>query len=108
MFQWKIGHNNALFCSVMATIFSMNIFPWSFISRLLPGMSRFREMVDNTVWNGTFKGKAADKDYAISVFNSHIEEVKAVVPANRYVSYNAFCFISLSGLFWSFVSYTLM
>ena len=58
--------------------------------------------------NPKIKQIHADKDYAISVFNSHIEEVKAVVPANRYVSYNAFCFISLSGLFWSFVSYTLM
>lgn len=48
--------------------------------------SSHARMVNDLVWQGTFNGKVEDKDYAIAVFNQHIEEVKQYVsPANLLV-----------------------
>lgn len=46
---------------------------------------RVMAMVHDLIWGpgGTFNGRFEDRDYAIGVFNRHIEEVKAYVPADR-------------------------
>jgi len=38
---------------------------------------------DKSIWNKFFEGKFKDHDYAVSKFNSHIEEVKQTIPENR-------------------------
>jgi Sulfotransferase domain len=40
------------------------------------------------LWDGTFHGKFADKDYAVAIYNLHIEEVKRQVPPERLLVYN--------------------
>ncbi len=40
------------------------------------------------IWGGTFDGRLEDKDYAIAVFNRHIEEVKRYVPPEKLLVYN--------------------
>lgn len=44
-------------------------------------------MINNLIWNGTFKGRFLEKDYALEVFHRHNEFVKAKVPANRLLVY---------------------
>jgi sulfotransferase family protein len=40
-------------------------------------------MVDGTVWDGTFDGRFADREYAIKVFEEHNARVKREIPADR-------------------------
>jgi hypothetical protein len=40
-------------------------------------------MVDSTVWDGTFGGRFADRDHAIRVFQEHNERVRREIPADR-------------------------
>ncbi len=40
-------------------------------------------MLDTLAWQGLFHGRFEDKDYAISVFERHNQEVKDAVPANK-------------------------
>ena len=44
-------------------------------------------MINNLIWNGTFKGRFLEKDYALEVFHRHNEYVKAKVPADRLLVY---------------------
>jgi hypothetical protein len=40
-------------------------------------------MVDSTIWDGTFGGRFADRDHAIRVFREHNERVRREIPADR-------------------------
>lgn len=40
-------------------------------------------MLDTLAWQGLFHGRFEDKDYAISVFERHNQEVKEAVPASK-------------------------
>jgi hypothetical protein len=55
---------------------------------LFPHMPQTIEMMKTLIWEGTFNGHFADKDYAIEIFNQHIEEVKKYVPPERLLVYN--------------------
>lgn len=44
-------------------------------------------MVNTLIWEGTFDGKFEDKDYAITVFHRHSEEVKRHVPPEKLLVY---------------------
>ena len=46
------------------------------------------QMVNSLIWQGTFDGKFEDKDYAISIFHRHTEEVKQHVPPEKLLVYN--------------------
>ena len=41
----------------------------------------------NRIFETTFDGKILDKDHAINVFNRHVEDVKATIPADRLLVY---------------------
>ncbi len=43
------------------------------------------QMISTLIWEGTFHGRFEEKDYAIEVFNRHIEDVKSKVPPERLV-----------------------
>ena len=45
-------------------------------------------IVNGLVWKKTFQDNFADKDFAISIFNQHNEEVKQRVPADKLLVYN--------------------
>ena len=51
-------------------------------------MTVFRQMTDNIIFNGTFQGRYNDRNYAISVFLNHIEQVKQTVPGDRLLVYD--------------------
>lgn len=46
------------------------------------------KMINGLIWNGTFKGRFDDKDYAIGVYEAHNEDVKNKVPADRLLVYD--------------------
>lgn len=58
------------------------------IKWLLPPLERYLVMARSIVWNGVFNGRFSDRDYAISIFNDHIEQVKNVVPSEKLLIFN--------------------
>jgi hypothetical protein len=58
------------------------------LRRLRPNMLKSVQMINTLIWEGTFNGNFADKQYAIEIFNQHIEDVKKVVPPERLLVYN--------------------
>ena len=52
-----------------------------------PPSPEVMQMINGLIWEGTFHGRFGEKDYALKVFNDHIEDVKRTVPADRLVVY---------------------
>ena len=46
-------------------------------------------MINRTVWIREFSGRFEDKEFAVDVFNNHIELVKKVIPAERLLIHSA-------------------
>ena len=63
------------------------IYPAAMKALDLPEMPPFAEMAHAVVWDGTFKARFADRDFAISVFERHNDEVRRVVPAGRLLEF---------------------
>lgn len=79
--------------SAQSTIFHTATMTRSPFTRLLLGLFRPRmlqtvRMINTLIWEGTFGGNFADKQYAIELFNRHIEEVKKYVPPEQLLVYN--------------------
>jgi len=79
--------------SAQSTIYQIgNVTPPPYLALLLklffPHMPQTIQMINTLIWEGTFNGNFADKQYAIQVFNQHIEEVKQHVPPERLLIYN--------------------
>ena len=58
------------------------------LRRLSPDFGAFTRMVQATVVSRLFSGRVGDRDHAIEVFNRHIKEVIAEVPADRLLVYD--------------------
>ena len=54
----------------------------------LPNARQTVRMINTLIWDGTFNGNFTDKQYAIEIFNQHIEEVKQYVSPERLLVYN--------------------
>jgi hypothetical protein len=83
--------------SVDSTIYQMrrmttHFSPASVLFRVMglfaPDRRRVGRMINALVWQGTFNGNFEDKDYAIAIFNQHIENVKKRVPPDKLLVYN--------------------
>jgi hypothetical protein len=79
--------------SVQSTIYqSANRIPSPLYRLLLrlfrPNILQTIRMIKTLVWERTFNDNFADKQYAIEIFNQHIEEVKKYVPPERLLVYN--------------------
>lgn len=44
-------------------------------------------MINDLIWNGTFHGRFLEKEYALEVFDRHVEDVKSKVPPDRLLVY---------------------
>ena len=51
------------------------------------GMEAAIAMSHATVWDGTFEGRFGDRDFAIGVFERHIEDVRRTVPADLLLEF---------------------
>ena len=50
------------------------------LQRIIPPMGKFIEMTNMLIWNGLFKGKFSDREFAVQVYNDHIQNVRRTVP----------------------------
>jgi hypothetical protein len=57
------------------------------ISLVNPSAGRGFRTVEETVWRGTFGGRFTDRDHALRVFRSHVDEVIATIPPERLLVY---------------------
>ena len=53
-----------------------------------PPPTTHASMIKTLIWEGTFHGRFEDKDYAIAIFQQHIEEVKQQVPVEKLLVYD--------------------
>jgi hypothetical protein len=82
--------------SAKSTIYQVNQRRRTFFNSLLfllfklmrPGIVAGVPMVNQLIWKGTFHDRFEDKEYAISVFNQHNEEVKNYVPPEKLLIYS--------------------
>ena len=80
---------DAWYQSVSETIFTVvpNFPKW--LRLILPRANKVMDMIDRTVWIGEFSGRFEDKEFAVDVFNKHIELVKTVFPEERLLIHSA-------------------
>ena len=80
---------DAWYQSVSETIYTVlpNFPKW--IRLVLPRTNKAMDMIDRTVWIGEFSGRFEDKEFAVDVYNKHIELVKKVIPAERLLIHSA-------------------
>lgn len=57
------------------------------LKSLNPSIRGIASMTKKLIWDGTFHDKFEDKDYAISIYKQHIEEVKKYVPPEKLLVY---------------------
>eukprot|EP01100_Stratorugosa_tubuloviscum_P013907 TRINITY_DN716_c0_g1_i4.p1 TRINITY_DN716_c0_g1~~TRINITY_DN716_c0_g1_i4.p1 ORF type:complete len:237 (+),score=77.33 TRINITY_DN716_c0_g1_i4:161-871(+) len=84
-----VRNPEAWYKSAQETIYSVGKVSSKSVLRFLPTSKKMRNMANAVVWNGTFNGRFEDKEYALSVFNKHIEQVKAKVPKERLLVFSA-------------------
>jgi len=44
-------------------------------------------MIDRLIWDGVFRGRFADKTFAIEIFQRHNGDVRRVIPPERLLAY---------------------
>jgi hypothetical protein len=54
----------------------------------MPGLFQMVHVNDALIWQGTFHNRFEDRQYAISVFQQHIEEVRHKVPPEKLLVYD--------------------
>jgi nitrate reductase NapE component len=59
-----------------------------FIAWLDPRAGRGFRTVQETVWDGTMRGKFLDRDEALQIFDAHNREVQETVPADRLLVFD--------------------
>ena len=83
--KWYESAQSTIFQSVSRTPSPLN----RLLLRLFrPNILRTMGMIKTLVWEETFNGNFADKQYAIEIFNQHIAEVKKYVPPEQLLVYN--------------------
>jgi len=78
----------AWYDSAYQTIYSvMRHFPLNRDGRRLPVVSGVAGMLNCNIWDGTFHGRFADRQYAMQVFQQHNQAVQRTVPPERLLVY---------------------
>jgi|TARA_B110000977_G_scaffold187381_1_gene254435 hypothetical protein len=54
-----------------------------------PRLKRWAKWSNQLIWENTFSGRIEDKQYAIQIFNDHIERVKKTISADRLLIFQA-------------------
>ena len=76
--------------SVKETIFKLSTDTenWKNMQHLVPQIAELNKMVRKLIWEDLFKGRFEEKEFAIKVFNDHIEEVKKFVPKDKLLVFS--------------------
>jgi len=62
------------------TIFRVPSIVPGWLQRIIPPMGKFIEMTNMLIWDGLFKGRFSDREFAVRVYNDHIQNVRRTVP----------------------------
>jgi hypothetical protein len=73
--------------STAETIYGQLLMP-DWLIRLTFFYRGMKRMVQEAVWERLFRGRFLDKEYAIRIFEDHIESMKALVPADRLLLFD--------------------
>jgi len=74
--------------SAFATIYAINKLLPRWLQWVVPRFKHIHYTILNDLWNGKFNGRFEDRDYALGIFEQHIEEVKRVIPKERLLIMN--------------------
>ncbi len=78
------GGPEAWYESTIDTIyFTESSWQFKFLSLFTPFAKKMRNMSSKLIWQRSHKGTMEDREAAIKRYNDHIEEVRAVVPADQ-------------------------
>ena len=58
------------------------------LSAWIPWASRLGRLTDRVIWDGTFEGRAAERDFAVARFDRHTREVCAEIDARRLLVFD--------------------
>lgn len=53
-----------------------------------PWASKLRRLTDRLIWEGTFEGRAAERDFAVARFEAHNDEVRASIAPERLLVFD--------------------
>ncbi len=73
--------------STRETIYRGAAFP-EWLTKILPPFRGMQHMLQSTIWDKLFDGRFEGRQYAIQVFNDHIENVKRAVAKEKLLIYN--------------------
>lgn len=73
--------------STRETIYSQILIP-DWMNSLFFFHRHLKKMIEEAVWNRLFQGRFLDKDYAIQVFNEHVEEVKRSISPEKLLIFD--------------------
>ncbi|KAG2449031.1 hypothetical protein HYH02_005783 [Chlamydomonas schloesseri] len=85
---------DAWYASVCESIYpsSMNgltVRPPPWLAHWFRNYTSHYSMVDEVIWTGTFDGRFKDREFARQVYESHIAEVKRLVPPSQLLVFSA-------------------
>lgn len=75
--------------SIMTTLYQAQRKSVVEITRILPPLHSFLNAMEHAIWQSLFQNRLEDREYAIKVFQRHIEEVKQRVPPERLLIFEA-------------------
>ncbi len=85
--KWYESVKSTIYQVSKREITSFSASPSSFLNSIQPDIASIKSVIDRLIWDGTFHNRFEDKEYAISIFNQHNEEVKAYVPPEKLLVY---------------------
>ena len=53
-----------------------------------PGLGTVAAVADRVIWDGEFRGRADDREYAISCYREHNDDVQRIMPAERLLVFD--------------------
>jgi hypothetical protein len=74
--------------STRDTIYAARTMLPGYMRRFIPTTRWYVDLTDSFLWNGIFEGRFEERDFAIKVFEQHIEDVKATADPDRLLVYN--------------------
>jgi hypothetical protein len=75
--------------SVAQTIYPASHLLPRWLETLIPPIRRINKIAIAVAWEGTFHGRFEDRDHALKIYRDHIEYVKAAVPPERLLVFEA-------------------
>ncbi len=69
--------------STSRTIYRLSTIIPKWARVLIPKVGNMHNLAQRNVWQKVFNGRFDDEDYAKTIFQNHIQEVKAIVPSEK-------------------------